>query len=113
MTIWFVPTEQRRTRASQPVSAPSQERDRATVGRDYGRRWDRWAQPWVTVASLTMYFAADSRLWRAEAAMERVRIRRRSKRRLDEAVDDMPTRPVVSTDDAAELITQIDLLLDE
>ena len=45
--------------------------------------------------------------------MERVRIRRRSKRRLDEAVDDMPTRPVVSTDDAAELITRIDLLIDE
>jgi hypothetical protein len=46
--------------------------------------------------------------------MERVRIsRRRSKRRVDEVVDDVPTQPVVSTEDAAELITRIDLLLDE
>jgi hypothetical protein len=46
--------------------------------------------------------------------MKRVRIsRRRSKPRVDEVVDDTPTRPAVSTDDAAELITRIDLLLDE
>jgi hypothetical protein len=46
--------------------------------------------------------------------MERIRIsRRRSKPRVDEVVDDTPTRPVVSTDDASELITRIDLLLDE
>ena len=46
--------------------------------------------------------------------MERVRIsRRRSKRRMDDFVDDVPTKPVVSTDDAAELITRIDVLLDE
>ena len=46
--------------------------------------------------------------------MERVRIRRRrSKPRMDDLADDMPTEPVVSTDDAAELITRIDLLLDE
>jgi hypothetical protein len=46
--------------------------------------------------------------------MERIRIsRRRSKRRTDDVVDDMPTKPLVSTDDAAELITVIDLLLDE
>jgi len=46
--------------------------------------------------------------------MERVRIsRRRPKPQGDEVVDEMPTRPAVSTDDAAELITRIDLLLDE
>jgi hypothetical protein len=47
--------------------------------------------------------------------MERVRIsRQRPKlRAVDEALDDMPTRPVASTDDAAELITRIDMLLDE
>ncbi|HEU0212544.1 MAG TPA: hypothetical protein VFR13_00555 [Jiangellaceae bacterium] len=46
--------------------------------------------------------------------MERVQIsRRRSKPRADEAVDDMPTQPVVTTDEAAELITRIDQLLDE
>jgi hypothetical protein len=46
--------------------------------------------------------------------MKRVRIsRRRSKPRVDEVVDDTPPRPAVSTDDAAELITRIDLLLDE
>jgi hypothetical protein len=46
--------------------------------------------------------------------MERVRIsRRRSKRRVDDAVDDMPPQPVASTDDAAELIARIDLLLGE
>ena len=46
--------------------------------------------------------------------MERIRLsRRRSKPRVDEVVDDPPTRPVVSTDDASELITRIDLLLDE
>jgi hypothetical protein len=46
--------------------------------------------------------------------MERVRIsRRRSKRRIDDVVDDVPTEPVLSTDDAAELITRIDALLDE
>jgi hypothetical protein len=32
---------------------------------------------------------------------------------MDDLADDMPTEPVVSTDDAAELITRIDLLLDE
>jgi hypothetical protein len=68
----------------------------------------------VAAASVTVYFAADSHLFKAEAAMERVRIsRRRSKRRVDEVVDDVPTQPVVSTEDAAELITRIDLLLDE
>jgi hypothetical protein len=30
---------------------------------------------------------------------------------MDDVVDDVPTRPAVSTDDAAELITLIDLLL--
>ena len=46
--------------------------------------------------------------------MERVRIsRRRPKRRVDDVVDDAPPKPVVSTDDAAELITRIELLLDE
>jgi len=46
--------------------------------------------------------------------MKRVRIsRRRPKPQLDEVVDEMPARPAVSTDDAAELITRIDLLLDE
>jgi hypothetical protein len=46
--------------------------------------------------------------------MERVRIsRRRSKQRVDDLVDDVPPKPVVSTDDAAELVTRIDLLLDE
>jgi hypothetical protein len=61
-----------------------------------------------------VYFAADLCLFKAEAAMERVRIsRRRSKPRVDEVVDDPPTRPVVSTDDVAELIARIDLLLDE
>jgi hypothetical protein len=61
-----------------------------------------------------VYFAADLCLFKAEAAMERVRIsRRRSKPRVDEVVDDTPPRPAVSTDDAAELITRIDLLLDE
>ena len=46
--------------------------------------------------------------------MERIRIsRRRSKRQIDDVVDDMPTNPDVSTDDAAELIIRIDLLLDE
>jgi hypothetical protein len=46
--------------------------------------------------------------------MERIRIsRRRSKQRINDVVDDMPTNPVVSTDDAAELIIRIDLLLDE
>ena len=46
--------------------------------------------------------------------MERERIsRRRPKPQLDEVVDEMPARPVVSTDDAAELITRITLLLDE
>ena len=46
--------------------------------------------------------------------MERIRIsRRRSKRRMNDVADDLPTKPVVSTDDAAELITRIDLLLDE
>jgi hypothetical protein len=32
---------------------------------------------------------------------------------MDDFVDDVPTKPVVSTDDAAELITRIDVLLDE
>ena len=46
--------------------------------------------------------------------MERIRIsRRRSKPQVDEVVDEMPARPAASTDDAAELITRIDLLLDE
>jgi hypothetical protein len=46
--------------------------------------------------------------------MERIRISRpRSKRPMNDVVDDMPTKPVVSTDDAAELITRIDQLLDE
>jgi hypothetical protein len=64
--------------------------------------------------ALTVYFAADLCLFKAEAAMERVRIsRRRPKPQGDEVVDEMPARPAVSTDDAAELITRIDLLLDE
>jgi hypothetical protein len=46
--------------------------------------------------------------------MERVRISRRpSRRRVDESVDDIPNQPVVSTEDAAELIIRIDLMLDE
>ncbi|MGH8824238.1 MAG: hypothetical protein ACRDVN_07170 [Jiangellaceae bacterium] len=46
--------------------------------------------------------------------MERVRIRRRrSTRRTDEVVDVVPTQPVVTTDEAAELVTRIDQLLDE
>jgi hypothetical protein len=46
--------------------------------------------------------------------MERIRISRpRSKRPMNDVADDVPTKPVVSTDDAAELITRIDLLLDE
>ena len=46
--------------------------------------------------------------------MERVRIRRRrSTRRADEVVDVVPTQPIVTTDDAAELITRIDQLVDE
>ena len=46
--------------------------------------------------------------------MERIRIsRRRPKRRVDDVVDDVPPKPVVSTDDAAELVTRIDRLLDE
>jgi hypothetical protein len=61
-----------------------------------------------------VYFAADFCLFKAEAAMERVRISRgRPKPQVDEVVDEMPARPVVSTDDAAELITRITLLLDE
>jgi hypothetical protein len=61
-----------------------------------------------------LYLAVDSRLFSSEAAMERVRIRRRrSMRRADEVVDVVPTQPVVTTDDAAELITRIDQLLDE
>ena len=61
-----------------------------------------------------MYFAVDSRLFSSEATMERVRISRRpSRRRVDESVDDIPNQPVVSTEDAAELIIRIDLLLDE
>ena len=69
--------------------------------------------PWRP-ASLIVYFASISRLFTSEAAMERVRIsRQRSKPRVDEAVDDMPTQPVVTTDEAAELITRIDQLLDE
>jgi hypothetical protein len=60
------------------------------------------------------YFVAASRLFKTEAAMERFRIsRRRSKRRADEVVDVVPTRPVAATEDAAELIARIDLLLDE
>jgi len=46
--------------------------------------------------------------------MERVRIRRRrSTRHADEVVDVVPSQPIVTTDDAAELITRIDQLLDE
>ena len=46
--------------------------------------------------------------------MERVRIRRRrSTRRVDEVVDVVPNQPVVTTDDAAELINRIDQLLEE
>jgi hypothetical protein len=61
-----------------------------------------------------VYFAADFCLFTAEAAMKRVRIsRRRPRPQVDEVVDEMPARPAVSTDDAAELITRIDLLLDE
>jgi hypothetical protein len=49
---------------------------------------------------------------KVEAAVERIRIsRRRLEPRMDDVVDDVPTRPAVSTDDAAELITLIDLLL--
>jgi hypothetical protein len=63
--------------------------------------------------ALTVYFAAALCLFKAGAAMERVRIsRRRPRPQVDEVVDEMP-RPAVSTDDAAELITRIDLLLDE
>ena len=65
-------------------------------------------------SALTVYFAADFCLFKAEAAMERVRIsRRRPRPRVDEVVDEMPAQPAVSTDDAAELITRIDLMLDE
>jgi hypothetical protein len=46
--------------------------------------------------------------------MERIRIsKRRSRRRVDDAVDDTPTQRVVSTDDAAELVVRIDVLLDK
>jgi hypothetical protein len=63
---------------------------------------------------LGVYFAVDYRLFSSEAAMERVRIRRRrSTRRADEVVDVVPTQPIVTTDDAAELITRIDQLVDE
>jgi hypothetical protein len=61
-----------------------------------------------------VYFAAALCLFKAEAAMERVRIsRRRPKPQVDEVVDETPARSTVSTDEAAELITRIDLLLDE
>ncbi len=45
--------------------------------------------------------------------MEQIRIRRRrSVRRAEEVVEPVPVAPVVSTDEAAELIARIDQLLD-
>ena len=67
----------------------------------------------ILSAEPPVYSAANSHLFKAEAAMERVRIsRRRSDRRVDEVVDVVDPAGH-STDDAAELITRIDLLLDE
>jgi hypothetical protein len=73
--------------------------------------WDR--HPELELAT-DLYLATHSRLFKVEAAVERIRIsRRRSKPRTDDVVDDVPARPAVSTDDAAELITLIDLLLQQ